>query len=239
MTVDLRLGDCLELMRDLPDASVDAVITDPPFNVSVQNGSLVGIKIHGAGKNGGRRDFGAWDFDFEPGMILPEFNRTAKDAAQFYVFSGTPLLSSWVDGLWEFSSGVMVLEWIKPDPVPQIRQRHWCSAHENIVWAYRGKYTFNYMGHSAMYSWQLAQAPKVPSERVHPNQKPIDLIAKYIAVSTNEGDTVLDPFMGSGTTGVACVKLNRNFIGMEINPDYFKIAEKRIAEAQMQMVMPL
>jgi len=73
---------------------------------------------------------------------------------------------------------------------------------------------------------------------LHPTQKPIPVMEWCILHLTNEGDTILDPFMGSGTTGVACVKLNRNFIGIEINPDYFAIAQKRIADAQMQQALP-
>ena len=72
-------------------------------------------------------------------------------------------------------------------------------------------------------------------EHYHPTQKPVALMEWILLQVTDEGDTVFDPFMGSGTTGVACVKLGRNFIGCEINPDYYAIAERRIAEAQLQM----
>ena len=71
-------------------------------------------------------------------------------------------------------------------------------------------------------------------ERYHPTQKPVTLLKAIIEDYTNESDTIFDPFMGSGTTGVACVQTGRNFIGIEIDPDYFKIAERRIKEAQMQ-----
>ena len=71
-------------------------------------------------------------------------------------------------------------------------------------------------------------------DKQHPTQKPLALIKELILSCTLEGDTVLDPFMGSGTTGVACVQTGRNFIGIEIDPAYFAIAEKRIAEAQLQ-----
>ena len=74
-------------------------------------------------------------------------------------------------------------------------------------------------------------------KRLHPTQKPIALMEWCIKLFTNEGDTILDPFMGSGTTGVACARLNRNFIGIEINPQYFEIAQRRIAEAQAQMTL--
>jgi len=77
------------------------------------------------------------------------------------------------------------------------------------------------------------------NDRIFPTQKPVELMEVLISQSTQMGENVLDPFMGSGTTGVACVKLSRNFIGIEINHDYFKIAERRITEAQAQLVLPL
>ena len=76
-------------------------------------------------------------------------------------------------------------------------------------------------------------------ETDHPTEKPVSLFNWHIEVHTDPGDTVLDPFVGSGTTGVSCAKTGRNFIGIELNPDYYKIAEKRIAEAQSQMRMSL
>ena len=77
------------------------------------------------------------------------------------------------------------------------------------------------------------------TKRVHPTQKPVALYEYLINTYTNPGDTVADISMGSGTTGVACVQTGRNFIGIEIEPKYFEIAEKRIAEAQLQMRMPI
>ena len=76
-------------------------------------------------------------------------------------------------------------------------------------------------------------------DREHPTQKPLSLMTWCVLNNTKPGDTILDPFMGSGTTGVACVQTGRNFIGIEIDPGYFKIAEKRIHDAQQQMRLPL
>jgi len=78
-----------------------------------------------------------------------------------------------------------------------------------------------------------------PEERFHPTQKPLSLMLWVIENYTKPGDTVIDPFMGSGTTGVACVETNRNFIGIEIDPGYFKIAEKRIAQAKQRVMLPM
>ena len=81
----------------------------------------------------------------------------------------------------------------------------------------------------------IQQDMKNKDKRYHPTQKPVELIEKIIQKSSNEGDTVLDPFMGSGTTGVACVNTNRNFIGIEIDEEYFKIAEKRIEKSKIRL----
>jgi site-specific DNA-methyltransferase (adenine-specific) len=89
--------------------------------------------------------------------------------------------------------------------------------------------------------WEIA-APGAgfnASARNHPNEKPIDIMKRLMMLLTDEGDTIIDPFMGSGTTGVACVQTGRNFIGIEIDPTYYAIAEKRIAQAQLQIRMPL
>ena len=91
----------------------------------------------------------------------------------------------------------------------------------------REDYTHRYPVNLIRFSW-------ANRDGLHPTQKPVDLLEYLIKTYTNEGDTVLDFTMGSGTTGVACVKTGRNFIGIEIDPDYYAIAEKRIAEAKMQ-----
>ena len=87
--------------------------------------------------------------------------------------------------------------------------------------------------------WDTINMPVDGRDYLHPTQKPVALMTKLIGMYGNEGDTILDPFMGSGTTGVACVQTGRSFIGIEIDEGYFKIAEKRIAEAQLQVRMEI
>ena len=90
-----------------------------------------------------------------------------------------------------------------------------------------------------MHSDILRYAPTLSKDRDHPVQKPAELMQELIEVVTRENSTIVDCFMGSGTTGVACVQTGRNFIGIEIDEGYFKIAEKRIKDAEMQMRLPL
>ena len=232
--VTLYRGDCLEVLPTLETGSVDLIATDPPYNASVEDSNLVDIlKDRRPGKNAGMREYGKWDYGFNPSGVVDELDRVVSSNGQAYVFCSTHLLAEWMFELRNRFDGIRTIVWTKPDPVPSVRQRHWCSADELIVWVWRGRYTFNYLGHNEMYSWQLYQSPK-NGIRLHPTQKPIELLKKLVNVSTNAAQVVLDCYMGSGTTGVAAVKLGRKFIGIEIDAGYFEIAVKRISEALAQ-----
>lgn len=207
-TVDLRLGDCLEVMRTLPGSSADVVVTDPPYNV--------GLEYSDGDK---REDYREWCAAW-----LSECQRIA----QFVVVTpGMVNIAMW----YGIEKPRWVAAWLKsnqcsPSPLGGF------NAWEPLLMY--GTPTRR-IGHDA-WNIPIGQQKDVGN---HPCPKYLPFWQKMISDTTREGDTILDPFMGSGTTGVACVKLNRNFIGVEIEPRYFAIAQKRIADAQQQMVMPL
>ena len=116
--------------------------------------------------------------------------------------------------------------WIKTNPTPLNGQYNWLSAIEILVIARKKKSTFNRFCAKPVWEYPVCY------KKVHPTQKPIKLITELVESSTNENDVILDPFMGSGTTGVACVNTDRKFIGIEIEQEYFDIAVRRIEEAQ-------
>ncbi|MFH0938199.1 MAG: site-specific DNA-methyltransferase [Planctomycetota bacterium] len=226
--IDLRLGDCLELMREMPDASVDAVITDPPYNVSREN-NFATMERYNSYKG---IDFGEWDKGFN------QTDWIARAAPKLKVDSNIVIFNSWQNlGLIAEclqANGINAKRPIvikKRNPVPTNRDRMFVSSFEFGLWGARGKWTFHRMH---KFEEAFLEANGGHGETEHPTEKYLPNIITLIATLTNEGDTILDPFMGSGTTGVACVKLNRNFIGMEINLDYFAIAQRRIADAQKQ-----
>ena len=226
-------GDCLEVMKEIPDNSIDLVVTDPPYNASVRGGDLEGIFAkRRPGRDAGRREYGSWDYDYVPQKTVQQINRILSKNGQAYIFCSSHLLGEWLRVLPLYFDATMVIDWVKPDPVPSVRQRQWCSANEFIMWTRRGHYVFNYLEHGMMFSWQLYQAPK-GNERVHPTQKPVKLIEKIIRVSSDKERIILDPFLGSGTTAVAAKRLGRKYIGIEINPDYCRIAEERLAQEEL------
>lgn len=217
-------GDSREILPTLEAKSVDLVLTDPPYNVSREN---ICRTIRGAGANAGTFHYGKWDYAFEPRAVSQELMRIISENGQFYIFASSVLLPEWISCLRDCFEWKVLL-WTKPDPLPQIRQRHWISAAEYILWFWRDKYTFNWLGHSSMFSWQMMQAPKVKAQRFHPNQKPLALLVRYLEVSSEPRGTVLDPFMGSGTTLLAAQQLKRRAIGIEIEERYCEIAARRL-----------
>ncbi len=235
MKIDLRLGDCLEVMKTINDKSIDAIICDLPYGTTACK----------------------WDtiIPFEP--LWGQYKRIIKDNGAIVLFGSQPFTSAIVmsnpkmfryEWIWEktlFSNFALV----KKQPA---------KLHENILVFYKKQPIYNpQMREGKPYKDKprkrtmgiiddaigIKKAIENKGERYpssvqkhsngnngnqHPTQKPVPLLEYLVKTYTNEGDTVLDNTMGSGTTGVACINTNRNFIGIEKDEAYFKIAEQRI-----------
>ena len=187
--VKLIFGDCLEVMRDMPDKSVDAVITDPPYP-----------------------DYYTNEYQYRDGLI---------DFLNDYDCRQLVFWSAKVDFPLDYSA---IHIWDKVVGVGSMYERIFERNGQAAYKIHRAHpITCDYIAMRSGEDWTG-----------HKSQKPSYLMRILVEQYTNEADTILDPFMGSGTTGVACVQTGRNFIGIEIDETYFKIAERRIAEAQMQ-----
>jgi len=228
MSVELHLGDCLEVMKSMPDKSVDAIITDPPYGTNDGAGKVI---------RRGKIDtsFATIDWDRElPFDYLQEVSRIMKPDTWGVVFTDKMAISF----LWEKIKSVELsprntFYWIKYNKAPTPRA-NFKSCVETAVVFTKGRTTIKWNGGGNQPNY--IEMPFVSGKEIvnHPTQKPVKLIELFVNLFTDEGDTILDPFMGSGTTGVACVQTGRNFIGIEIDPDYFAIAERRIKEAEAQ-----
>ena len=208
MSIDLRLGDCLEIMRAMPDASVDAVITDPPWNMDYFENDDKDWK-----------DYADW-LD----TVKKECERVARQGV--WIFQSTKAIlytAHLFDGYMPFAA-VKNFSQVTPKALPNC----WDIAFYKV--------NSGYLGNGR--NWFKCDTAGMIQERTeHPTPRTLDVMT-YIA-QMFDWQTILDPFMGSGTTGVACARLNRNFIGIEINPTYFEIAQRRIAEAQAQLALPM
>ena len=131
-----------------------------------------------------------------------------------------------------------IFTWHKTNPVPSFRKVNYLSSCEYAWIGSKGEigWTFNFKQQKEMHNF--FETPNKSSYGVtkHPTEKPLDMIEHLLEIHTNENDLVLDCFMGSGTTGVACKNLNRDFIGIELDEDYFKISDDRINDGQVKLV---
>lgn len=244
---DVRLlqGDCLELMQDIPDNSIDMILCDLPYEITANN---------------------PWDKRIPFNKLWPQYVRIAKETTPIVLFSSGRFTAELImSNILDFK---YTLVWDKVLPSGFLNaNKQPLRVHEDIVVFYEkqctynpqkvkgdlchkrgrstggsgtgtnyGNYTFvdTYSDEKFPVSILQYSKPKASSANntFHPTQKPVDLLEYLIRTYTNEGDTVLDNCMGSGSTGVAAVNTNRNFIGMELQDDYYKIAKDRIEQAQ-------
>jgi len=211
--INLIQGDCLELMAQIPDKSVDMILCDLPYGEVSQKSS--GLRL---------LDRGVADrCDIDLAVLVAEFSRLCRGSV--YAFCGTEQISPLVAHLKARGFTTRVGVWEKTNPSPMNGTRLWVSGLEFCVFGRLPNAVFN--EHCKKAIWQ---APSGRS-KLHPTQKPVALMERLVLASTNEGDVVLDNTMGSGTTGVACVNTGRKFIGIERDPDYFNIARSRIESA--------
>lgn len=203
----LYRGDCLEVLPTL--GHVDAVVTDPPYDVRAGNGGGVFGQRDHLVNTGGFTD-GGCDFGF-----LNRFDN-------WFSFCSRKQLKSLISTA-EQCDRFNVLTWCKPNPVPTCCNKYL----PDLEFIVHGFSTGRLFGSMSVKSCFMVY-PCGQKETDHPNEKPVPLIEKLIVLGSLAGNQILDPFMGSGTTGVACVRLGRKFIGIEREQRYFDIACRRI-----------
>lgn len=223
MKIDLIQGDCLEKMKDIPDGSVDCAIFDPPYKLSqkyttsVDSDNLLAVS------------------SIYPSAI--ELSRIVKKgnfACVVYDNRILPLvLDAFKNAGWKYTRCLTFYR----RAGSASNMCGWMSTSDLILLFQNGSGKLNFYGKC---SHDVYVKDKLEKEGFgHPAQKPIWLMEDLIQRLSKENDTILDPFMGSGTTGVACKNLNRNFIGIELDPTYFEIAKKRIEETPTKLIYPL
>lgn len=226
--IELINGDCLEEMKGIESASIDLVLTDPPYAISRETGYA--NVINGVQRFSVSMDFGEWDHTpIDLDTVCREYFRVLKDGGTCIVFYDLWKLSYLSEAMQRAGfKMIRLIIWEKSNPVPLNSKRNYLTGAREIavLGVKKGKPTFHSEYDNGVYQFPIPNNGK----RYHPTQKPLKLMEALIQKHSNEGDMVLDTFMGSGTTGVAALKLNRDFAGCEVSPDYFKIAENRIKE---------
>ena len=212
--VDLMLGDCLEMMAEIEDGSVDMVLSDIPYGeVNQKSSGLRKLDRDSADR-----------IDFDPAVFARECVRVCSGS--IYIFCGIGQICVIDSTFRGMGLTTRLCQWEKTNPSPMNGSKLWVSGCEFCVFARKPKATFN--RHCEKPIWRFP----VGRSKVHPTEKPVALMGYIVESSSNAGDVVGDFTMGSGTTGVACMNTGRRFIGIERDEGYFDIAEKRIMEAK-------
>ena len=226
----IEQGDCLELMKKIPAESVHLVATDCPYHI-VSGGCTNKGKGNGIFQRENASDgklfahneiaFSAW---------LPEVFRILKPDSHCYIMvNGRNLKELWQAAEDTGFSFQNLLVWDKGNVTPN---RYYMNACEFILMLRKGKAkTINNAGTS-----NLIRVKNPVGKKLHPTEKPVELMEVLIVNSTDKGDVVFDPFLGSGTTAIAAVNTGRHYIGFELDPGYFDIACKRLDEAEGKVV---
>lgn len=221
MKINLIHGDCLEEMKHIEDGSVDLVLTDPPYTMTKRGKSCrPNWMPNGMGENvfeGKIPDTKLW---------MSECFRVLSDGTHFYVFTNTNEITNYLVTAKECGFKLHnIISMIKDTGMPN----RWYYKQTELVLFFRKGKAKPINDYSSRDNVKVIM-PKLSSGKLHITQKPLDFIEKLVSNSSQENQTILDPFMGSGTTGLACKNLNRNFIGIEKDETYFEIAKKRIED---------
>lgn len=252
---EILYGDCVDVLNSLPENFVDLIFADPPYNLQLQNELWRPnhTKVEAVNDK--------WD-QFESLRAYDDFTRRWLSACRRVLKDNGTI---WVIGSYHniFRVGSLMQDlgfwflndiiWIKTNPMPNFRGVRFANAHETLIWACKEKgahYTFNHHAMKAINEDKQMRSDWVlpicsGSERirrnglkVHSTQKPMALLYRVILSSSNPGDTILDPFFGTGTTGVIASQLHRNWIGIEQNQEYIDIARQRIHQTKKEHFDP-
>ncbi len=244
------VGDCLQLLQTLPEGSIDLVFADPPYNLQLRQ------ELWRPNQTRVDAVTDAWD-QFEGFEAYDAFSRAWLQACHRAL---KPQGCLWVIGTYHniFRLGTILQDlgywilndivWIKSNPMPNFRGVRFANAHETLIWAAHSKqaaYTFHHHAMKALNEdlqmrsdWELPicsgkERLRVEGKKAHSTQKPEALMYRVLLASTHPGDIVLDPFFGTGTTGVVAKRLRRRWIGIERDKAYAELARQRIgAEAE-------
>jgi len=244
-------GNCLTVLPEFPEGYFDMIFADPPYFLSNN-----GITCHAGEMVSVNK--GAWDasmgVEADHEFVLQWLSacrRVLKEDGTIWVSGTSHIIYSVGYAMQQLGYKILNdIVWVKPNPPPNLSCRYFTHATEIVLWAAKSKksrHTFNYEamkqeagGRQMTSVWEIY--PPGKEEKVfgkHPTQKPLALLRRIIRASTNEGDRVLDPFVGSGTTVIAALELGRQAVGIDLDSRYLEIARSRLAAALGALGAPL
>ena len=208
-------GDCLEVMKDIEDKSIDLIVTDPPYLINYQSNHR---------KNKYKKIKNDIEADELISNYFKECYRILKDNTAIYSFCSWHNIDFFKQEFEKYFKLKNIIVWNKNNTSMGDLKGSYAPKHEFILFGHKGRKLIN------GFRYPDVLEAKRTGNKLHPTQKPIDLLEIFIKASSNKGDTVFDGFMGSNSTGIASIKNDRKFIGIELDIDYYNTAKQRIDE---------
>lgn len=227
-------NDCFSILKQIPDNSIDLILTDPPYNLAQYSTG----NLQFAWRSDRNNDLAEWDLTtLNPSDLIHEFKRILSPKGNIFIFCSYNLIGDYHKVFDPVFDTFQFMVWHKKNPVPNFRKSSFLNSCELIVACWNKGHTWNFTTQSDMHNF-IESSICMGKERIkgpdgknlHPTQKPISVLEKIICIASNENDIVLDCFSGVGSTGEAALKNNRRFIGVEIDQTYHEASEKRLAK---------
>jgi len=229
---EIVLANSFEYIKSMPAASVDLILTDPPYNLSGYSTGNMQFSWRKTINN----DVADWDkVTFVPLEWTEDFIRVLKPTGNIFAFTSYNLLGKWHEAFDPLFDTFQFMVWHKTNPVPKIRKAGFLNSCELIVCMWNKGHTWNFTRQRDMHNFiesPICMGRERVKNPVHPTQKPVRVLKHIIRLASKPGDLVFDPFMGVGSTGFAALQLSRKFLGIEVDPVYFKAAETRLKAVQ-------
>lgn len=225
-------GDCFEVIKSIPDHSIDLILTDPPYNIAQYSTGNIAFDWRSDINN----DLAEWDLEeLKPSDLVTEFKRILSPKGNIFIFCSYNLIGEYHKAFDPEFDTFQFMVWHKTNPVPNFRKSSFLNSCELIVSCWNKGHTWNFTTQKDMHNF-IECGICMGKERIkdrngknlHPTQKPVAVLDKIVKIASNENDIVLDCFNGVGSTGIAAIKNNRRYIGIEIDNEYVKATKERL-----------
>lgn len=224
--------DCFSVLRTIPDHSIDLILTDPPYNIAKYSTGNLKFGWRSEINN----DLAEWDLvELHPQDLIEEFKRILKPTGNIFIFCSYNIIGDYHKVFDPEFDTFQFMVWHKTNPVPNFRKSSFLNSCELIISCWNKGHTWNFSNQKEIHNF-IESGICMGNERVkdangknlHPTQKPVSILEKIIRIASNENDIVLDCFNGVGSTGVAALKNNRRYLGIEIEEPYIAASERRL-----------
>lgn len=226
--------DCFSVLKEIPSHSVDLILTDPPYNIAKYSTGNMKFDWRADRNN----DLAEWDLaELKPELLVNEFKRILSPKGNIFIFCSYNILGEYHKVFDPLFDTFQFMVWHKTNPVPNFRKSSFLNSCELIVACWNKGHTWNFTAQNDMHNF-IETGICMGKERikdkngkaVHPTQKPLAVLEKIIKIASNENDIVLDCFNGVGSTGEAALRLNRRYLGIEIEKNYTDITNQRLSK---------